>query len=265
LSPGIWGGFPRDRIFAFKDRLDGFGEYDDFLNFGATSLHDGHIILATGSGSTVAQITSEANHPGIVRFTLDGDAANDEVVLQKGAGLDVGPYQFAGTDFAFEAYVRANAYAIVANKLSWFAGMATGGTAGAGITDLLFTDSSGALYGTNSFVGFQKLYGESTALDGMYQKTGQTKVDGAVNTDLDTIHTLVAAGWVKVGLLYKAYPKRLGWWVNGAEVASISASALDAVAFPDDVFLQPTIGCKDVAGSSTDMTLDVDWWAFAQA
>lgn len=269
-SAALWGNFPLDQIFALKDRNVGIGLTDDFLRVGNTSLYDGYLRLATGSGSTLAQLTSEANAYGILRFTLDGDAANDEVVLQHGNGLDVGPFKLANYDLCFECRIRPNSYAIVANKNSFFVGLASGGPAGAGITDLLFTDSGGALYGTNSFVGFQRLYAESTALDAMYQKTGQTKVDGAVNTALNAIHTLVADEWVKLGFRYYANPKKLVFFVNGIPAigtggpAVLGAAALDAAAFPDDVFLTPTIGCKDVAGSSTDMTYDLDWWDCAQ-
>jgi hypothetical protein len=265
LSPNLWRSMPTELLLNGPDVGAGWGFFDHFLRFGNTSLYDGHIILATGSGTTVAQIDSEATAPGIVQLTLDGDGANDEAVFQTGNGLDVGPFIMSSYDFVFEARVRFNAYAIVASKASYFIGMATGGAAGAAITDLLFTDSGGALYGTNSFVGFQKLYAESTALDGMYQASGQTKVDGAVNTDLNAIKTLVAATWVKLGLRYQASPRKLTWFVDGDPICSIGKTALDAAAFPDAVYLQPTIGCKDVAGSSNNITLDIDWWAAAQS
>jgi len=267
LSGRLWRKFDRDGILVAKDPTLGVGIYDDFVQFGATSLHAGHIILASGTGTTVAQIDSEAYAKGIVRLLLDGDAANDETVLQLGAGLDDGPFMFANHDLCFEARVRVDA--ITASKWSWFVGLATGGAAGAAITDKMFADTTGALYATNSFVGFQKLYAEGAAVDGMYQKSGQTKVDGAVNTDLDTLATMVAATgvaaeWRKLGIRYFSHPKKLAWYVDGVEVASILASALDAAAFPDDVYLTPTIGAKDVAGDA-ELHLDIDWWACAQS
>lgn len=263
LSGRLWRKFVQDGILVAKNRTLGIGIEDDFIKFGATSLHDGYIILATGSGTTVAQITSEADGFGIVRLLLDGDAGNDEAVLQLGAGLDVGPFKLASNDLCFEARIRVDA--ITAAKWSWFVGLASGGAAGAAITDKMFVDSTGALYATNSFVGFQHLAAEGGAVDGMYQKTGQTKVDGAVNTNLDTLHTMVAGTWVKLGFRYFSHPKRLCWFVDGVEVgaARLLASALDAATFPDDVFLTPTIGAKDVAGDA-ELHLDIDWWACAQ-
>jgi hypothetical protein len=263
LSGRLWRKFFQDGILVYKNRALGVGFEDDFLNFGNTSLYDGYIKLATGSGTTVAQIPSVAGAFGIVRLLLDGDAANDEAVLQYGGGLDVGPFKLANKDLCFEGRVRVDA--ITASKWSWFLGLATGGAAGAAIADLLFTDSGGALYATNSFVGFQKLYAEGGAVDGMYQKTGQTKVDGAVKTGLDTLHTMVADEWVKLGFRYFAHPKMLCFYVNGVEVeaARLLAADLDAAAFPDDVFLTPTIGAKDVAGDA-ELHLDMDWWACAQ-
>ena len=265
LSPNLWRSVPTELLLCGPDVGAGFGLFNHFIRFGNTSLYDGHILLQTGSGSTIAQITSEAAAPGIVRLSLDGDAANDETVLQVGNGLDVGPFILSSYDFVFEARVRFNSFALVADKNSHFIGMATGGAAGAAITDKMFADSTGALYGTNDFVGFQRLYAETTALDAMYQASGQTKVDGAVNTDLNAIETLVADTWVKLGLRYQATPRKLAWFVDGVEVCSIGKTALDAAAFPDATYLQPTIGAKDIAGSSaTNMMLDIDWWAAAQ-
>jgi hypothetical protein len=258
-SGRVWKKFGRDGILAFSDPRVGYGYFDHFLKFGNTSLYDGYLILVDAI-CTVAQITSEANHPGIVRLSIVGDTSEDEAVLQFGNALDVGTFLFADKVLCFETAVRVSA--ITAAKWGWFAGLATGGAAGAGITDQLLA-ADGSVFATNSFVGFQKLFAEGAALDGMYQLSGQTKVDGAVNTDLDTIHTLVADTWVKLGLRYDPLPKRLGWYVNGVEVASIGAAALDAAAFPDAVYMQPTFGAKDEAGDAA-LTLDIDWWGCAQ-
>ena len=267
LTEALWGKIPRDMIFGFQDRNVGIGHYDDFLKFAGASLHDGYVIVSTGSGTTLLPITSEANAPGIVRSLLDGDAANDENVLQLGNAIDVGAFKFANTDLCFEARVRIGAGttgdAIDSDNWAWFVGMATGGAAGAGITDLLMADTEPTIYATNSFVGFQKLVAETTALDGMYQLSGQTKVDGAVNTDLNAILTVAEATWYKLGLRYQAYPRRLEWWIDGVQVAHIGLAALEAAAFPDAVFMQPTFGCK-AHGTSSDLYLDMDWWAVAQ-
>jgi hypothetical protein len=206
-------------------------------------------------------LSPAANHPGILRISMDG-TQDDEGVIQFGNGLDVGAFKF-NSDLAFEAYVRPSANGIVVNVASIFCGLASGGTAGAAITDKMFADTTPTLYATNSFVGFQHLYGETTALDGMYQKTGQTKVDGAVNTDLDTIGTLVAATWFKLGFRYIHAPRTLEWFVDGVKQCSIGKTALDHARFPDDVFLQPTLGIKIGSGAAA-VTLDIDWWACGQ-
>jgi hypothetical protein len=258
-SENIWGNVPVDQIFS-GDRSAGWGIRDDFLKIPSTSLYDGYIRLAT-TGCSVAPISSEANHPGIVRLTIDGNAANDECVFQLGNGVDIGSFMCAHDGLAFEAYIRPSATTV--SKWDWFIGLATGGAAGAAITDLLFIDTHAGVYATNDFIGFQKLYAESTALDGMYQASGVTKVDGAVNTDLDTIGTLVATTWIKVGLLYKPHPRRLSWFVDGVEMCHIDQAALDATSFPDATYLQPTFGAKDGAGNA-GLTLDMDWWQCAQ-
>ena len=263
LSGRLWRKFALPSGGVFERTASGnpaFGFIDDFLKYGNTSLYDGKIILA-GSGCSVAQISSEAGRPGIIRATIDGNGANDEAVMQAGAGLDVGPFKAAGSELAFEACIRVSA--ITAAKWSWFVGLATGGAAGAAITKKMFADTSGAVYATQNFIGFQHLAAEGAALDAMYQASGKTKVDGAVNTDLDTIHTLVANAWVKLGIRYNAHPKRLSWYVDGVEKAHILESDIDADEFPDAAFLQPTIGVKDKAGDAA-LTIDMDWWAVAQ-
>jgi len=265
-SDNVWNDIVLEKVFG-GDRNYGYGHFDDFIRCVPTTLHDGYVIISQGSGTTMLPIASELHSPGIIRFLMDGDAANDENVLQLGNALDVGAFKFANTDLAFEARIRIGGAvagdAITDDNWAWFIGMATGGAAGAGITDLLMADTEPTIYATNSFVGFQKLVVETTAVDGMYQLSGQTKVDGAVNTKLDTLLTVVEATWYKVGLRYTANTKMLRWYINGVEKASIGAAALDAAAFPDAVFMQPTLGVK-THGTSGDLYFDIDWWAVAQ-
>lgn len=262
LSQNLWRDIPTDMIFGQADRRAGIGFFDDFLFGTATSLYSGYIKLL-GSGCTATVITSEANHFGIMRLLIDGNAADDEAVIQAGLGIDVGPYKFAATPLVFEAYIRPSA--VTAAKWSWFCGLATGGAAGAAITDLMFADASSsanALYATNSFVGFLHLTAASTDVDGMYQVSGTAEVTGVEDTDLDAIATIAANTWIKLGIRYDPHPQRVGWWVDGTEVAHIDDAAIEAANFPDAVFLQPTFGAKDSVG--TALNLDLDWWACAQ-
>ena len=231
------------------------GHFDDLLKVSDTSLEDGYIRLQTASG-TVTQIASEANAYGITRLTSAAD--NDEAVIQLGNGLDVGPFRLL-TDFAFEARVRINAAGIVAGDHGFFIGMATGGSAGAAIANKMFTTGD-AIFATADFCGFQHLKGESTALDAMYQASGQTKVDGAVDTDLDTVHTLVASTWVKLGFRFQATkPRKMIWYVDGAQVCQIEETSVAAAGFPDaaTAFMQPTVGIRGV--DATSAYLDIDW------
>ena len=247
----------------FRTRGEGnpaLGFYDDFLKTSDTSLEDGYIRLQTATG-TVAQVASEATAPGIVQLATPAD--NDEAVIQLGNGLDVGPFRLQ-KDFAFEARIRVDAEAIVAGDHSFFIGMYTGGAAGGAIANLLFTTSD-VMYATSNFVGFQHQAVESTALDAAYQLSGQTKVDGAVDTDLDTVQTLAAATWYKLGFRFRATrPRLLEWFVDGSEVCQIEETSVAAAAFPDadTAFMQPTFGAR--GADATAATMDIDWWACAQ-
>ena len=237
------------------------GFYDDFVAGSDTSLESGYILLQTATG-TVLQIASEQGSPGIRRLTSAAD--NDEAVIQLGNGLDIGPYVPLNKALAFEARVRVNAAAIVAGDHGFFCGLWTGGAAGGAIANLMFA-AGDTIYATANLIGFQHLVGESTALDAVYQKTGLVKQDGAVNTDLDTAHTLVADTWVKLGFRFDSTsPRKLVWYVDGVEVCSIGETEVAAATFPDAAtdLMQPTIGARGV--DATSALIDIDWWAVAQ-
>lgn len=244
----------------FRTRGEGnpaFGHFDDFLSFSETTLTGGYVHLET-NGATVAQIASTATAPGIVELAANADA--EEAVLQLGNALDVGPFRFQ-KDLAFECRVRVNAAAIVAGDHGFFFGLANGGASGAGTAGVLFSSD---VLGATDVVGFQHLVGESTALDAAYLVSGGTVMDGSQNTDLDTVETLVADTWVKLGFKFSIYPRKLEWFVNGVKEAEIGETEIAAAAFPDaDAdFMQPTIGLAPA--DSTAATIDVDWIACAQ-
>jgi hypothetical protein len=263
LSSKVWRGLalPNDAPLSQAGNPQ-LSFFDDFDKTSDTSLEDGYIRLQTATG-TVAQVASEATARGIVQLATPAD--NDEAVIQLGNGLDVGPYRLL-TDFAFEARVRVDAEAIVAGDHSFFIGMASGGAAGGAIANKLFTASDVLFVTTLDAVGFYHLAAESTALDACYlaQDNGTT-VDGSVNTDLDTVQTLVAATWYKLGFRFRATrPRKLEWYVDGALVCSIKETAVAAAAFPDaaDAWLQPTFGAR--GADATAATMDIDWWACSQ-
>lgn len=266
LSPRVWKGLapptamgPMGGSFVTASGNPAFGFFDDFLAHDVTT-GDHYGKLLTNS-PTIKQIASEAAAKGILQFLLDAD--NEEAVMQGGNILDTGPFRLQ-KDCAFEARIRVDAEAIVAGDHGYFLGLSTGGAAGTCIADQLFA-SSDAIFATVDLVGFQHLKGESTALDAMYQASGQTKVDGAVNTSLDTIHTLVAATWVKLGFRFRANrPRRLEFFVDGVLKATVGETAIAAAAFPDadTAFLQPTLGIR--GADATVMNIDMDWWAAAQ-
>ncbi len=260
-SSSLWGKIncPNGSGF-FRTRGEGnpaFGFFDDFLSFSETTLTGGYVHLET-NGATVSQIASTADAPGIVRLTANADG--EEVVLQLGNALDVGAFRLQ-RDLAFECRVRVNAAAIVAGDHGFFFGLANGGSAGAGITAKLFASD---VLGAVDVVGFQHLVGESTALDAAYLVSGGTVMDGSQIADLDTVETLVADTWVKLGFRYYQHPRKLEWYVNGVKEAEIGETRIAAAAFPDaDAdFMQPTIGL--FPADSTAAILDLDWWACAQ-
>lgn len=238
-----------------------FGFYDNFHSFHATTAEGPYRILES-AGCTVEQIADTATEKGLIQLAIDGNAANDEAVLQWGRGLGA-PFILADNDLVFEC--RLNVSAITAAKWSWAVGL---GEVSMGATDGLFVDTTGALADKN-FLGFVHLQAEGADVDGAYKADGQTYQDGATKTKLNAIAKTVANTYVKLGFRYRAVPKSVEFYVDGvlagtsSAPARLTASEIDAATFPDDVFVTPIIGVKDIAGNAA-LNVKVDWVACAQ-
>lgn len=268
FSPKLWRGFgaptslnPSGSSYGTPSGNPAFGFFDDFHTFNATTLVGPYANLLT-AGCTAALAADTATEKGVLALAVDGNAANDEAVLKWGGTLSA-PFKLADKDLAFECRLAVSA--ITASKWSWALGL---GEAGMIATDALFADTTGALADKN-FLGFNKLYAEGGAIDGAYKADGQTYQNGATKTKLDSLHTAVAATYVKLGFRYRAHPKTVEFYVNGTmpggniSPARLTATEIDAATFPDDVFLAPIVGIKDIAGD-TALTVSLDWWACAQ-
>jgi hypothetical protein len=268
LSGNLWRKFPLDAILA-GNRSVGIGFFDDFMTFQASTLEGPYLILE-GAAATVEQVNCTGNTSttglGLVQLTTTGagaGGANEEAVLQWGRGL-CAPFKLADHDLGFEARIMLSE--TTASKWSLGVGL---GEVGMGATDLMFVDTTGALADKN-FCGFVKLYAEAEDVDAAYKADGQTYQDGATKTKLNALHTLVDGTFVKLGFRYFASPKRLEFYVNGELTAartssesSLTAAELDAATFPDDVFVTPIFGLKDVAGDDS-VYAQIDWWCCAQ-
>jgi hypothetical protein len=252
---------PTGSSFQTPSGNQAFGFFDDFLTFNATSLVGPWMNLLT-TGCTAALAADTATEKGVLALAVDGNAANDEAVIKWG-GLASAPFFLANNDLAFEC--RLSVSAITAAKWSYGIGL---GEANMIVTDGLFVDTTGVLADKN-FVGFNHLSAEGAAIDAAYKADGQTYQDGATKTKLNALHTAVAATYVKLGMRYRSSPKSLEFYVNGrlagsaSAPARLTASELDAATFPDDAFLAPIIGIKDIAGNAA-LTINVDWVACAQ-
>lgn len=268
FSPRLWRGFgaptnmnPSGSSFQTPSGNPAFGFFDDFHTFNATTLVGAYAHLLS-AGCTAALAADTATEKGVLALALDGNAANDEAVLKWGATATA-PFKLADKDLAFECRLAVSA--ITAAKWSVAVGL---GQADMITTDLLFADTTGALADKN-FLGFNKLVAEGAAWDAAYKADGQTYQNGATKTKLDALHTAVAATYVKLGFRYRSHPKTIEWYVNGVmpggniTPARLTATEIDAATFPDDVFLAPIIGAKDIAGDAA-LTVNIDWWACAQ-
>jgi len=268
LSPRIWNDIaapecmnPSGSSYTAPSGNRAFGFFDDFHTFNATSLVGPWMNLLT-TGCTAALAADTATAKGVLALAVDGNAANDEAVIKWG-GLASAPFYLANKDLAFEC--RLNVSAITAAK--WSVGIGLG-EANMIVTDGLFVDTTGALADKN-FLGFNKLLAEAGVFDAAYKADGQTYQNGATKTKLDALHTAVASTYVKLGFRFRANPRSVEWYVNGVRPggmqspARLTSTEVDAATFPDDVFLAPIIGMKDIGGD-TAMTINIDWVACAQ-
>ncbi len=274
LSARLWRGFappasmgPSGSHFETPSGNPAFGFFDHFMAVPTTTLVGPYLKLI-GGGCTVEQIVDTATEKGIMQLAIDGNAADDEAVLQWGRGIGA-PFFFADKDIVFEC--RLSMSAITAAKWSIFVGLALAdSTNGAGITDKLFTDTTSVLATTFAGVGFQHLFGNGATFDGGYKAASQTAQDGSTKTKLLSLATLVATTYVKLGFRYRAYPKKLEFYVNGVRPGGLTAPAMltateiGAATFPvSTIPMAPIIGIKDHAGD-TALNLKMDWWACAQ-
>lgn len=270
FSPRVWRGFaaptamnPLGSSFQTPSGNPAFGFFDDFHSFQASTLEGPYLILE-GSGCSIEQIADTATEKGLLQFSIDGNADNDEAVLQWGRGLGA-PFKLTGNDLAFEC--RFTLSATTASK--WDIGFGLGDV-GMGATDKLFADAGG-LASDADFLGFSHLAADATAahFDGSYMVGSGTHIDGDTKTKLNAIYQPTATTYVKAGFRFRAHPATVEWYVDGAmpggtiTPARLTASEVAASSFPSATFLAPIFGVKDQAGD-TALTIKLDWWACAQ-
>jgi hypothetical protein len=267
-SGKLWKGFapptafgPGGTMTIAQSGNPAFGIYDNFFSFHATTL-EGPYRKLVSAGCTIEQIADTATEKGLIQLAIDGNAANDEAVLQYGRGLSA-PFQLTGNDLVFEC--RVSVSAITAAKWSYAFGL---GEAAMGATDELFADTTGALVDRN-FLGFVKLAAAAGPISAAYRKNGEAYQSGATKSKLGSVHTFVADQYVKLGFRYRASQKTVEFYVNGSlagtasSPARLTASEVSAATFPSSAFLAPIIGIKDIAGNAA-LNLKVDWIACAQ-
>jgi len=263
FSPRLWSGFaaptamgPLGGTYQCPSGNPAFGFFDDFHSFQATTLEGPYQILEVAS-CTVEQVAdtgvTATTALGQIMFDGVGDTQDDEMGIMWGRGLGA-PFKFT-SDICFEARLTVSA---ITGEWTWGLGLAeVGGGAANG-----FIADGGAMADAN-MVGFAALTTELGVLDGMYKADGQTYQDGAVQTDLNALATMTASTFTKLGFRYHHHSRKLAWFVDGVEVASINKTALDAATFPDDVFMAPVMTALDVDGD-TAFDMYLDWWAGAQ-
>jgi hypothetical protein len=265
LSPRLWA-----KIYGSMMEPDGGGRLvfagDDFL---AVKDADTYTDLFSemgyssyiDTGGTLVQLADEIG--GVLGLTND-NTDNDEVWLQAGQATSVfgAISDTAGSDFltAFECRVKVSS--IADDVASVFCGLAEEGCP----ANSMKTDNTGVL-ASKDYIGFDTVHvnsgtaGTNALVNFVYRKAGQTAV-----ALIESVHTLVADDFVKLGFLYDPKApaaKRIKVFVNNVEQATYgTATQIATATFPDGEEMAPLFGIKNGSGTADELALD--WWAYAQ-
>lgn len=246
LSPAIWDDCPL--LAAKLDPFVGYGIEDNFMD--------------VGLAGTITTIISDA---GLGRYLIFGGASATATPLagaggglaltltDKDQGISIttktNPFKItAGSgDLWFEA--RCKFSTVTTNEQGWLVGLTSVITQSATVP----LTAASAIADVN-FIGFHKPEANTTAFDASYKADGVTAVE--VNSD---IGTLVAAGFVKLGMKYSTANNELAFYVDGVKQTT-TKTIPDGTGtdFPADVFMAPTFALM----AATDDTEygAIDWW-----
>jgi hypothetical protein len=203
-------------------------------------------LISAGTGCGITQVDGLG---GVVKLNLDGNADNDQAVMQAGNSAG-GLFLMAGSapkELIFEA--RAKVSTVTASVMSVFLGLAEAGSA----TTVLPITASDAL-GDKNMIGFHRLGTVTTALSFGYKADGQTAVNKG------TVGTLAADTWFKVGFRYSELAGTITPWFNGLEVPSlkITKAAWALATAPCDAYLHAVAGVIS-SSSNAAANMQIDW------
>lgn len=241
ISPAVWNPLKIDVIRS--NPTYGFVFFDDFLNFNRANESYQNVV---SSGASLSQIATEV---GGVITAATGTTQDNVIALQAGAGTGVQvKFSDGGNPGAFEARIRLAQTADAAFAIG-LAQQGVGGTS----TGLLNTAANNGEIQDVDFVGFRVALDDPDALDAVYRFSGNP-----LNVVKDVAQLITANVWYKLGVRFDPSNKLVRWFVDGVEVANAKVTATD---FPADEELAPVFALK--AGTTTNVTADVDWWQVA--
>lgn len=230
---------------------DGWGAFDDFLDDRTTAVHN--CLLLEEDNSPWAPITGEEN--GVFRTTMATDT-NEE------AGISWGNTNVCAPLVIDEGYGRVwfegriRVSKITTGVAGWVFGLAEEGfNAADAIVDGAAsptTDGTGIV--GKDFVGFGQWVDAGTEIDAFYHTAGATAVIHKA-----AVGTLAAATWIKLGLYFDGQ-NQVWFFVDGVRYGTAALTSTSG--FPDGEEMTPTFCCKMVTNAG--ITMDIDWWAFAQ-
>ncbi|MHC4676974.1 MAG: hypothetical protein ACYTBZ_31205 [Planctomycetota bacterium] len=265
-SMNIWADCPV--LGIMEDPGLGYYFFDDFI--GCPELAAGsaitqlppYVAIADTNGGGIAAATDVVG--GAIALS-SGTTADCDTTLQLGGGNSFVISDTAGSDkkLWFEARIKISA--ITDDAVQYFIGLAEEDRCvDAGVFGKSGGTTPEAAMADIDYIGFLRYDGGTTAINFVYNLSGQTGVE-----KIAAIDTAGADTFMKLGFLYDPdaeTAQRIKVYADGEEsttyVTGTNIATATGSAFPDGEEL--TLTMATMSDSTTSGTMTVDWWRCAQ-
>lgn len=225
-SPDILAKLPPD---APNDPINCLGIYNPFVNGLFTAAGSDYVSDDSDTEVTAVIDGTEADSALLIATTAATGSDNNEYFIQpRGAWINV---DAAKGRMIFEARIKQSA--ITANTVAFFLGLAEPKAAG----DNVFLADDTAALADIDYIGFHVDQAAAGKVDTVYNTASSTQ-----SVAQATVHTMVAATWVRFGMYYNPSDGRIYFYVDTAVQTTSLLYSADYV--PNGELLTPTFAWK---------------------
>lgn len=258
-SPALWHKCPFNEILIDPNR--GWATFDDFDAWASGPTNTtayGRYATFCSDGGYIRQVLATTNVHDRTVLSLSSDGDNEGASVISG-GCPVIVDQTYPKEFWFEARVKVST--ITDTKFGLLVGLIHPHTVP---TAILPITAAGAI-GDVDMIGFHRLEADGDKFDTVYKASGQTqqtvKAD-AIDLSTCDFATNYEGQWIKLGMHFDG--TIITFYADGAPLAdTVTATAIAAATFPEEVFLSPFIALLNATGTTPGAAY-IDWWRVAQ-